>query len=221
MLEGATALADRIGAHALTIRKLATELGVKPMAIYHHVANKDEILDGMIDGVFAEMELPPDELEWREALRVRSLSVRRVLARHPWAVPLLESRSWPGPASLRHHDAVLRCLRGADLSPALVGHAYAVLDAFVYGFALEEAGLPFDAEENPAQMASAIVEALPADQYPDLVAFTRERVLQPDYSYAAEFEFGLDLILDGLERAAARERAEREAVAGGRAQAER
>jgi AcrR family transcriptional regulator len=207
VIVGAVALADRIGSQSRTIRKLATELGVKPMAIYHHVAGKDEIIDGMIDLVFAQMEIPPDGPGWRDALRVRALSARRVLVGHPWAVPLLETRTVPGPASLRHHDAVLRCLRRAGFSPELVGHAYAVLDAFIFGFALEEAGLPFDAGDNPAEMAGSVLDALPPDAYPDLVAFTRERVLQPDYSYAAEFEYGLDLILDGLEVAAARERA--------------
>jgi len=202
VLAGAVAVADAGGMSALTMRALADELGVKPMALYHHVANKDEILDGIVDVVFAEIDLPSPGVDWRPALRARAVSARAALARHPWATPLLESRANPGPATLRHHDAVLGCLRRAGFSIALTGHAIAALDAYTYGFALSETALPFDDAEGTAELAQAILGELSADTYPHLTEFTTERVLQPGYDYAEEFAWGLDLVLDGLERSA-------------------
>lgn len=202
VLAGAVDLTDEIGVETLTIRKLAEHLDTKPMTLYHHVANKDAILDGMVDVVFSEIDTPPADLPWREAIRHRCLSARQVLARHPWAVPLMESRRAPGPATLHHHDAVLGCLFGGDLATGFVAHAYAVIDAFVYGFAIQEASLPAGDTGEMAEVASALVEQMPADEYPHLVAFTREHVLQPDYDFGTSFEIGLDIILDGIERLA-------------------
>ena len=198
VIEGAVALADEVGIHPLTIRALAERLGVKPMALYHHVAGKEQIIDGMVDHVFAEIALPPEGMEWRAALRVRSRSAMDVLARHPWAAPLMETRTNPGPATLRHHDAVLACLRGGGLSIAMTAHAYALIDAFIYGFALQEAGLPFDTPEEAAAVATAMIEHFPAAEYPHLNEFTTAHVLQPGYDFSAEFDYGLDLILDAL-----------------------
>lgn len=209
VLDAAMALADRTGIEAFTIRKLAAELGVKPMAIYHHVPSKDSILDGIVDLVFAEITLPPADGSWRDAIRVRCLSAREVLNRHPWAPPLMESRTSPGPATLHHHDAVLGCLRRGGLSWSLTAHAYAVLDSFVYGFALQEANLPFDDQEQVGELSESILEPFSPDEYPNLVAFTAEHVLQPGYDFGHSFEFGLDLLLDGLTRAAAAEADER------------
>ena len=207
VVSGAVALADEIGIDGLTIRRLADALDVKPMAIYHHVANKEAIIDGMVDHVFAEIDLPPTDLDWRDAIQVRSRSMRRVLARHPWASPLMESRNAPGMvATLRHHDAVVGCFRRAGFSLALTGHAYAVVDAFLYGFALQEATLPATGGDELAEIATAMTEYLPADQYPHLTEFTIGHVLQPGYDFGEEFEFGLGLVLDGLERAAGAER---------------
>lgn len=211
VIEAAVALADRMGIEPLTIRKLADELGVGPMTIYHHVANKEDILDGMVDTVFSEIELPPTDEEWTEAMAVRARSAREVLARHQWAAPLMESRTDPGPATLGHHDAVLGCLRGAGMSWPLVATAYATIDAHIYGFALQEAGLPFDTPEEAAEIASAMVQHFPADLYPNLAAFTFEHVLEPGYDFAAEFDVGLDLILRGLADAASAEQANRAA----------
>lgn len=205
VIAGAVALADEIGIDALTIRRLAEALGVKPMAIYHHVANKEAIIDGMVDHVFAEIELPPTDLDWRSAIIVRSRSMRRALARHPWASPLMETRTTPGRATLRHHDAVVGCFRTAGFSLGLTGHAYAVLDAFLYGFALQEASLPATGGEEMSELAGSIAEAMPADLFPHLTEFTIGHVLQPGYDFGDEFEFGLGLVLDGLERAAADE----------------
>lgn len=204
ILDGAMALADEIGVDGLTIRKLAEHLDTKPMTIYHHVANKEAIVDGIVDRVFAEIDAPPTELGWKAAIRHRCVSARAVLADHPWAAPLMESRVNPGPETLAHHDAVLGCLRGGGLSLPMTGHAYAMLDAFVYGFALQEAGLPATGGAEMAELAETIMEPMPDDLYPHLTEFTTEHVLQPGYDFLAEFDYGLDLILDALEAAANR-----------------
>ena len=199
LLRGAIAVADRGGIGALTIRSLANELGVKPMSLYHHVANKEAILDGVIDIVFSEIDLPPADSDWRQAMRHRALSARSVLRHHPWATPLMESRPNPGPATLRHHDAMLGTFRRAGFSIELAAHSNSLLDSYLYGFALEEAALPFD-PDTVAEVAEAILARFPAEEYPYLAELTTEHVLQPGYDYGNEFAFGLDLILDGLER---------------------
>ena len=203
VIEGAVRLADRIGSDALTIRKIADEIDAKPMTIYHYVANKEAIIDGMVDHVFAEIELPPHDTEWRQAILVRCRSMRAALARHPWAAPLMESRTSPGLATLTHHDAVLGCFRRAGFSLAMTGHAYTVIDAFLYGFALQEATLPATGGEEMAEVAGAMAERMPADMFPHLAEFTTGHVLRPGYDFGNEFEVGINLILDGLERAAA------------------
>jgi AcrR family transcriptional regulator len=199
VLRAAIAVADAGGLAALTIRSLADELGVKPMSVYHHVPNKEAIIDGIIDLVFSEIELPAADADWQAALRRRAHSARAVLRRHPWATPLMESRSHPGPATLRHHDAVLGSLRRGGFPIKLAGHAYSLLDSYIYGFALEEAALPF----TPRDVGEVIVDFLgqfPADQYPYLVEFAQQRVMQPGYDYGDEFDFGLELIFDALQR---------------------
>ena len=202
VLAGAVALADKIGIESFTIRKLATELDVKPMTIYHHIASKEAILDGMVDIVFGEIDEPPTDTDWKTAVRHRALSARAVLARHPWATPLMESRTAPGAVTLRHHDAVIGCFRRGGFSIPMTAHAYALIDSYIYGFALQEANLPATGGEDMADLAEAIIEPLPAGQYPHLMELTAEHVLQPGYDFGDEFEFGLDLILDGLEAAA-------------------
>lgn len=204
VLAGAIGLADRIGIEQLTMRKLATELDVRTMTIYHHVPNKEAILDGMVDIVFSEISRPPADTDWKTAMRRRSLSARAVLARHPWAVPLMESRTAPGPETLRHHDAVIGCLRRGGFSIGMTAHAYALIDSYIYGFALQEANLPATGGEQMANLAEAIIEPLPTGEYPHLIELTTEHILQAGYDFGAEFEFGLDLILDGLEAAAKR-----------------
>jgi AcrR family transcriptional regulator len=201
VLAAAIALADAGGIEALTMRRLGQELGVEAMSLYRHVANKDDLLDGMVDVVFGEIELPTDGTDWRTAMRERAISVRAALTRHPWATPLMQSRSTPGPATLRHHDTVIGTLRSAGFPIALVAHAFSALDSYIYGFALQQRSLPFETEEETAELATAIMARFPADQYPHLVELTVEHVLQPGYDYGEEFALGLDLILDGLERA--------------------
>ena len=199
LLRGAIAVADTAGIAALTMRSLAHELGVKPMSLYHHVANKEEILDGIIDVVFSEIELPSADADWRSAMRDRGISARTVLRRHPWATPLMESRTHPGDATLRHHDSVIGTLRRAGFSVAMAAHAFSLLDSYVYGFILQEAALPFDGPETVPDMAEAILAQFPSAEYPYLAELTTEHVLRPGYDNGDEFEFGLDLILDGLE----------------------
>jgi AcrR family transcriptional regulator len=198
VLRGALAVADARGIAALTLRSLAEELGVKPMSVYHHVANKDEILDGIVDLVFSEIELPAPDGDWRTELRRRANSARHVLGRHPWAIGLLESRTMPGPATLRHHDAIIGTLRRAGFSVELTAHAYALIDSYVYGFALQEASLPFDGSDGVAEVTEPIMEQFPAGEYPYLVEMATEYILKPGYAFGNGFEFGLDLILDGL-----------------------
>jgi AcrR family transcriptional regulator len=199
VLAGSITLADRIGIEQFTIRKLATALDTKPMTIYHHLPNKDAILDGMVDIVFSEIALPPMDTDWKPALRLRSVSAREVLARHPWAGPMMNSRTSPGPSTLRHLDAVIGCFRRGGFSVDMTAHGFALIDSYIYGFALQEASLPATGGEDMAELAESIIEPLPVAEFPHLMELTTEHVLQPGYDFGAEFEFGLDLILDGIE----------------------
>jgi AcrR family transcriptional regulator len=199
-LQVAMALADADGIGSLTMRRLAQELGVEAMSLYHHVASKDDILDGMVDIVFSEIDLPPTSTDWKTAMRRRAHSARTALSRHPWAISLMESRRTPGPATLRHHNAVIGCLRHAGFSIEMTAHAYSVLDSYIYGFAHHQIDLPFDTAEETRELAETILRQLPADEYPHFIEFTTKHVLQPGYDYGNEFGFGLELILDGLER---------------------
>jgi AcrR family transcriptional regulator len=199
VLTAAVAFADESGIASLTMRNLGEALGVEAMSLYNHVANKDDLLDGMIDIVFGEIGLPAGGVDWKTAMRQRAVSARAALSRHRWAIGLMESRTSPGPATLRHHDAVIGCLREA-FSVAMTAHAFSVLDSYIYGFALQEATLPFDSGEDTAELAQAILDQMRPDEYPHLTELAVEHVLQPGYDYGNEFEFGIDLILDGLGR---------------------
>ncbi len=200
VLAAAITLADRAGIDALTIRALAVELGVKPMTIYHYVEGKEAVLDGMVDILFSGVELPEAGPGWRESVRRRCLSARDVLVRHPWSVPLLESRTSPGPATLRHHEAMLGYFFDAGFSPPLTAHAYAIVDSYVYGFALQEATVSAGADaDTTAQIAARFTP----EEYPHLRRLATEHVMQPGYRFGDSFEFGLDILLDGI--AAARD----------------
>jgi AcrR family transcriptional regulator len=201
VLGAAIALADAGGIARLTMRRLGEEVGVEAMSLYTHVASKDDLLDGMVDAVFAEIELPAGGADWRTAMRTRAGSVRAALARHPWATPLMQSRRTPGPATLTHLDAVVGALRSAGFPVALTAHAISALDAYVYGFALQENALPFETAEETAELATSIFAGFAPGAYPHLTELTVEHVLQPGYDYGDEFWFGLDLLLDGLARA--------------------
>jgi AcrR family transcriptional regulator len=204
ILRAAVNLADADGIDSLSMRRLSQALRGAPMSLYNHVANKDDLLDGMIDLVFNEIEPPPQTGNWRDVMRQRAISIRATLARHPWAIGLMESRT-PGPTNLRHHDAVIGCLRHGGFSIELTAHAYSALDSYIYGFALQERSLPFHTPEETTVLAQAMLTQLPADLYPNLTELTIEHVLQPGYDYANEYEYGLDLILDGLEAARRRQ----------------
>ena len=166
-----------------------------------HVVRIACAIDEMVERVFSEIEIPPMDLEWKPALRTRCQSARRVLNRHSWAAPLMESRSSPGPANMRHHDAVIGFLRRGGFSIALAAHAYAVLDSYVYGFAFEEANLPEANRDEFAPAVETIARQIDVKSYPYLVEMAREHVLRPGYEFGSSFDFGLDLILDGLEHA--------------------
>jgi AcrR family transcriptional regulator len=200
VLRAAIKLADRHGLEELTMRKLGQALGVEAMSLYNHVAGKDDMLDGLVDIVFSEIDVSCEGGDWRAAMRRRAISAREVLARHRWAIGLMESRTHPGPANLRHHESVLRCLRESGFSVPLTAHAYSALDSYIYGFALQQAGLPFDTGEQAAEVAGSMMQAFASGEYPRLTEIATEHVMKPGYSYEREFEFGLDLLLEGLER---------------------
>jgi AcrR family transcriptional regulator len=203
VLHAAVAHADQHGIAALSMRKLGESVGVEAMSLYNHVANKSDLLDGMVDVVFGEIDMPSDAADWRVAMRRRAISAREALARHSWAIGLMESRTTPGPATLRHHDAVLGALRRGGFTVAMAAHAFSVLDSYIYGFALQETSLPFETEDQTADLAQEILARAPRGEYPHLTELTVEHVLKPGYDYGDEFDFGLELILDGLERAIA------------------
>ena len=200
MLRAAIAFADAKGIESLSMRKLGQELGVEAMSLYKHVANKDDMLDGMVDVVFGEIDLPSDGVHWREAMSKRATSARQALSRHPWAIGLTESRMKPGPANLRHHDSVIGCLREAGFSIEMAIHAFAALDNYIFGFALQEKSLPFDTSDQVGEVAEIILSQFPADKYPYLAESVVEHITKSGWEYSDEFEFGLDLILDGLEK---------------------
>jgi AcrR family transcriptional regulator len=202
VLRTAVAIADESGIGSLSMRKLGQALGVEAMSLYNHVASKNALLDGMVDIVFSEIGLPDGDVGWKLAMRQRAISAREVLSRHRWAIGLMESRRSPGPSTLRHHDAVLGCLRTAGFSIETTAHAYSLLDSYIYGFALQEASLPFGTEEETAQVTQEIAGQLPAGEYPHLTELAVTHVLRPGYRYADEFEIGLDLVLDAVGRAA-------------------
>ena len=200
VLRAAVVLADSGGIEALTMRRLGEELQVEAMSLYNHVAGKDDILDGMVDLAFSEITLPQSGTPWKAAMRQRGMSARDVLLRHPWAVTLMQSRSTPGPATKRHHDAVIGSLRAAGFDIHMAAHAFSVMDGYIYGFALQQTNLPSRNEEESTVLAVTILRELPAADYPHLAEMIVDHALQPGYDYAKEFEFGLDLILDGLEQ---------------------
>ena len=199
VLEAAIALADEDGFEGLSMRRLAQELGVVPMALYKHVANRDELLDGMVDVVFAEIESPSIDDDWRSALRRRAISAREALKRHSWAIGLMETRH-PGPANLRNHNAVMGCLREAGFSFETAIHAYSVQDAYIYGFAQQEQTLGFQAPGDAGEAAQRRAQVIgQLGDYPYLAEIAA-KLPESGYDNAVEFAWGLDLILDGLDR---------------------
>lgn len=199
----ALAIADRDGLDAVTMRSVADALGVQAMSLYHHVANKDAILDGLADLVFAEVAVPEAAgASWRPPLRARMVSLHDALGRHPWALPVLESRTSPGPVSLQQHEACLAVLRagGFTITNALL--TFAVLDAYVFGFAVQEQALPF-VDDAAADAEVVAGYAAMAEHLPHMMEAI-VHVGGPDWSFSDQFEPGLDLVLDAITPLAAR-----------------
>ncbi|TFC89469.1 TetR family transcriptional regulator [Cryobacterium sinapicolor] len=199
VIGAAIALADSGGLDALTMRRLGDDLSVEAMSVYNHVANKEDLINGMADTVFCEIELPSHSDDWRTAIRKRSISFRDVLVRHPWATTVRDSGTNPGAATLRHHDRVIGTFRNGGFSVAAAAHAFSAVDSYIYGFAMQEKSLPFTTPEETAAMAEILLAQLPTSDYPYLAELTADHVLKPGYRYSDEFLVGLDLILDGLE----------------------
>lgn len=199
-MTAAVGLADRTGVVPLTIRGLASELGVSAMSIYHYLPNKDRILDAMVDSVFAEIETPEPGEPWRPAMRRRTVSARQALRRHPWAVGLMDSRADPGPATLQHHEAVIACLRGNGFSVAMTAHAYVVVDSYLYGFSVQAASLPFGESGQPEGLPDELVDDDFAAAYPHLAEMAAEYSRRTGEAFEDEFDYGLELVLDGIER---------------------
>ena len=198
VLRAAATLADEIGIASLSMRKLGEALGVEAMSLYRHVANKDDILDGIVDIVASEFEVPSIGGNWKTAMRGRSISAHHVLVRHPWATMLVVSRANVGPAMLRYVDATIGCLREAGFSYVMAYHAWNALDSYVYGFTLQKLNFPFEPQEY-AKMAKAFLPMIPADKFPYLNGMSQQ-VIEGHHDGLHEIEFGLDLILEGLDK---------------------
>ena len=195
VLRAALALADVEGIGSLTMRRLGQELGVEAMSLYNHVANKDDILDGIVDLVLGDIDVPPTGAHWKTAMRQRAISAHEVLLAHPWAAMLIMSRYNIGPGMTRYLDATLGRLREGGFSIEGALDAWNTLDSHLYGFTLQELNLPFEVEE--AQQVSAdVLTQLPADEFPHVAEVITE-IMQS--GRAENFQFGLDLILEGLE----------------------
>jgi AcrR family transcriptional regulator len=198
VLRAAVRLADEGGIESLSMRKLAQDLGVKAMSLYNHVANKDDLLDGIVDIVVSEIEVPNLGVDWKTAMRRRAMSAHEVLLRHPWSTMPLVSRVNVGPAMLRYVDATLGCLREAGFSLEMADRAWNAIDSHIYGFTLQELNFPFETEEY-SEAAKNGLSLIPADKYPYLNRLTHD-VMEGRYDGIHDFEFGLELILNGLDR---------------------
>ena len=197
-LQVALVIADDEGLDAVTMRRLARELGVEAASLYHHVNGKSQILDALVDLVAAEIEAPVPSDDWRTAITQRAHNTRAGLRRHPWAVSLMASRTSPGPATLGLLETGIRCFREGGFSVRQAAHAISVVDSYVHGFVLQEVNLPFRDESELAALTGAIMETFPASEFPYLFELTVQHVLQPGYDYGKEFDTGLEVVLDGV-----------------------
>lgn len=202
MLRAALVLADEGGLESVTMHAIGRRLGVQAMSLYRHVENKADLLDGLVDLVVSEVEVPMSSADWKAAMRQRAISARQVFARHPWAIGLVESRPRPSAVTLRHHEWVLGVLLESGFSPVMAAQAYNLLDSYIYGFALQEVSLTYGSSEEHAAVGQATLQQLPPDEYPHLARVARQ-FIEAGTEYGAGFEFGLELILDGIERAQA------------------
>ena len=195
----AVQIADEGGLTAVTMRKIAKKLGVEAMSLYHHAANKDEILDGMVNVIFSEIDFASSETSWKTKMRKHAVSAREMLMRHTWALSLIDSWTRPGSTMLKHGELVIESLREAGFSIAIATHILFTLDSYIYGFVLQGQNLPFDSPEELAELATTL-QRIPDDEYPYTTEMIVDWAQDPGFSFANEFEFGLDLILDGFER---------------------
>jgi len=200
VLRAAVLLADENGLESLTMRELGLRLGVEAMSLYNHVANKDDLLDGMVDLVVSEIELPTETVDWREAMRRRAISAQSVFSGHPWASGLIDSRESSGPARLRYFDWVVGTLRRAGFTLEMTVRAFSLLDSYIYGFGRQQLNTSAGRDLEPEEMAEAFLRAIPADEYPYLREMVVEHAMKSGYDESADFDFGLNLILDGLQR---------------------
>lgn len=200
VLRAAVALADDDGIESLTMRELGLRLGVEAMSLYNHVANKDDILDGIVDLVVSEIDLPSATVDWKEAMRGRAISAQEVFSRHPWVSGLIDSRESSGPARLRYFDWMIGTLRRAGFTLEMAARALSVLDSYIYGFGRQQLNMSAGGDYKPEEMAEAFLGAIPADEYPYLREMVVEYAMNSGYDAGADFEFGLNLILDGLQR---------------------
>jgi AcrR family transcriptional regulator len=199
VIVAAVKLADQGSTESLSMRKLGHALGVEGMALYHHFANKEALIDGMVDSVHAEITVPLASHDWRRAMRERAMSALTALSQHTWAAPIMESRKNPGPASMQLIDATVKCLLDAGFSIDMVAHTISVLDAYTIGFA-QQLRTPTESVEQEAAMGKEIMAQFPFDLYPHVGRLVAEFVVNAGYRSIKEFEFGLDLILDGIAR---------------------
>ena len=200
IISAAIKLADEGGLEALTMRKLGQALSVEAMALYHHFATKDRLIEGMIDRVHGEIQTPLDAVHWSTMARRRAKSVLEILSQHKWAPSLMESGVTPGPATMQDRESVLKCFREAGFSVEMTVHATSVLDIYTYGFAQQLANLSFETVEQAAEVGKAVMSQFPFDAYPYMGEMVTEHMLKAGYSPMDEFEFGLNLILDGIAR---------------------
>ncbi|MCM2388144.1 TetR/AcrR family transcriptional regulator [Streptomyces albipurpureus] len=198
VVAAAIELADEKGLAGVTMRALAGRLGVEAMSLYNHVRSREDLLDRMVDNVFGRIDPPPSATDWRTAMRHRARSVRTVLLDHPWALSLLNSRSRPGPATLRHLDAVLGTLRGGGFSVAMTVRAISAIDSYIHGFILQELSLPFTDQQELDDVTDGIMREMPTDAHPHLAEVITLQMRGPGYDKTEEFEFGLSLVLNGL-----------------------
>ena len=195
VVDAAVAVADAGGLSAVSMRNVGRELGVEAMSLYHHVADKSALLDAMVDWIFTRIELPAPDDGWRDGMVRRADSARAVLAAHPWALGLVDSRRTPGPALLTHHNAVLGCLRRNGFTVELASHAFSVIDSYVYGFVLTEMNLPFS--DGADELVGEFTDTLPVADYPYLAELA-QTVVTESYRFADEYSYGLDLVLDSI-----------------------
>lgn len=198
VLRAALRMADKDGIESLSMRRLAQALKVEAMSLYNHVAGKEDILDGLVDLVASELDVPVIGGDWRASMRRRALSAHAVLMQHPWATMLFVSRVNVGPNMLRYVDATIGCLRAAGFSYPMADHAWNALDAYTYGFTLQRLNFPFDPSEY-APAAEGFLDRIPVEQFPYLNGMSQE-VIAGRHDGIQHLELGLDLLLDGLER---------------------